>query len=83
MLCGGGPPPDSDAEGSGRKPGVGYYVSPTVLSGVQEDHEIWDSEVFGPVLCVRPFEDEEEAISIANRSEFGLAAAVMSSDLER
>lgn len=82
-MCGGGPPPDSDADASGRKPGVGYYVSPTVISGASDGDEAWDSEIFGPVLCVRRFEEEDEAVESANCSEFGLAAAIMSSDAER
>lgn len=83
VLCGGGPPSDADAEASGRKPGVGYYVAPTVLAGVENDHVAWESEIFGPVLCVRRFDSEDEAVQAANRSDFGLAAAVMSSDPER
>lgn len=83
VLCGGGAPPDEDAASSGRTPGKGYYVSPTVLAGVEETDEAWTTEIFGPVLCVRTFEDEEEALAAANNSEFGLAASVMSADKER
>ncbi|CAM9627093.1 unnamed protein product [Ascophyllum nodosum] len=83
VLYGGARLPDTDAEASGRKPGVGYYVSPTVLSGVHDGDEAWNDEIFGPVLCVRRFEDEDEAVRVANESEYGLAAAVMSSDQER
>ncbi|CAN0292788.1 unnamed protein product [Pylaiella littoralis] len=74
---------DADAKQSAEKPGVGYYVSPTILSGLSGGDEAWDSEIFGPVLCVKRFEDESEAVEIANSSEFGLAAAVMSSDRDR
>lgn len=83
VLCGGGPPPDAEAASTSRTPGKGYYVSPTVLAGVQETDEAWTTEIFGPVLCVRKFEDEEEALIAANKSEYGLAAAVMSADKER
>lgn len=82
-LCGGGAPPDDDAASTGRTPGKGYYVTPTVLTGVKEADEAWTTEIFGPVLCVREFEDEEEALAAANESEYGLAAAVMSADKER
>ena len=49
VLYGGARLPDTDAEASGRKPGVGYYVSPTVLSGVHDGDEAWNDEIFGPV----------------------------------
>lgn len=83
VLCGGGSPPDSDAASTGRNPGTGYYVSPTVLADVKESDEAWTTEIFGPVLCVRKFEEEEEAVAAANNSEYGLAAAVMTADRER
>eukprot|EP00903_Cladosiphon_okamuranus_P008338 g8021.t1 len=83
ILCGGGAPPDGDAASTGRTPGKGYYVSPTVLTGVKETDEAWTTEIFGPVLCIREFEDEEEALKATNNSEYGLAAAVMSADKER
>lgn len=83
VLCGGAAPPDGDAASTGRTPGKGYYVSPTVLTGVKETDEAWTTEIFGPVLCIREFEDEHEALKAANKSEYGLAAAVMSADKER
>ncbi|CAM9460686.1 unnamed protein product [Ectocarpus sp. 6 AP-2014] len=83
VLCGGGPPPDADAASTDRKPGKGYYVSPTVLTGVKETDEAWTAEIFGPVLCIRQFEEEDEALAAANDSEFGLAASVMSADKDR
>lgn len=61
----------------------GYFVEPTVFADVPEESWIWKEEIFGPVVCVRPFETEEEALSAANNSRFGLAAAVMSADLAR
>lgn len=83
VLCGGGPPPDEDAASTDRNPGMGYYVSPTVLTGVKETDEAWTTEIFGPVLCIREFQEEGEAVAAANDSEYGLAAAVMSADNER
>ncbi|MNJ44736.1 Betaine aldehyde dehydrogenase [compost metagenome] len=47
------------------------------------DSWIWREEIFGPVVCIRPFDDETEAVRSANSSRFGLAAAVMSKDLAR
>ncbi|MES2017749.1 MAG: aldehyde dehydrogenase family protein [Pseudomonadota bacterium] len=64
-------------------PRRGYFVEPTVFADVPVDSAIWREEVFGPVLSVRPFDTEEEAIALANDSRFGLAGAVMSDDLER
>lgn len=83
VLCGGGAPSEADAEAAGRTPGKGCYVAPTVLTGVKDGDEAWDQEIFGPVLCVREFEDEDEAVSAANNSEYGLAAAVMTADRAR
>lgn len=58
----------------------GYFVAPTILADTPLDSEAWREEIFGPVVCIRPFETEEEAIRLANDSRFGLAAAVMSAD---
>jgi betaine-aldehyde dehydrogenase len=61
----------------------GYFLEPTIFSDVPKHSTIWKEEIFGPVLCVRTFSTEQEAIIESNDSEFGLAAAVMSNDLER
>ena len=61
----------------------GYFFSPTILSNVAPDSFIAQNEVFGPVLSVIPFEDEEEAIAIANGTQFGLAAGVWTLDIRR
>lgn len=58
----------------------GYFVRPTVLADVQPGFEIWRTEVFGPVLAVGRFATEEEAVRLANDTEFGLAGAVFSAD---
>ncbi|MGO7591758.1 aldehyde dehydrogenase family protein [Rhizobium leguminosarum] len=58
----------------------GYYLQPTVLTDVPLDSAAWVEEIFGPVVCIRPFKTEEEAVELANDSRFGLAAAVMSKD---
>lgn len=58
----------------------GYYLRPTVLTNVPLDSDAWVEEIFGPVVCIRPFKTEDEAIELANDSRFGLAAAVMSKD---
>ncbi|KAL6772369.1 ALDH10 [Auxenochlorella protothecoides x Auxenochlorella symbiontica] len=70
----------------GRRPPhmpKGYYLEPTVFIDCKPEHRIWREEIFGPVLASATFETEAEAIALANGSEFGLAAGVISSDLER
>jgi 4-guanidinobutyraldehyde dehydrogenase / NAD-dependent aldehyde dehydrogenase len=61
----------------------GYYVEPTIFQGVRNDMRIAREEIFGPVLSVLGFDQEEEAIRIANDTEYGLAAAVWTSNLAR
>jgi len=61
----------------------GYYMQPTILSGVKPTDKVFRDEVFGPVLAVTPFATEEEAIALANGTEYGLAAGVWTSDLGR
>ena len=61
----------------------GYFFAPTILGNVAPDSFIAQNEVFGPVLSVIPFEDEEEAIAIANGTPFGLAAGVWTLDIRR
>jgi betaine-aldehyde dehydrogenase len=62
---------------------TGYFLEPTVLTDMSEDSWVWQEEIFGPVVCVKPFKSEGEAIRMANNSKYGLAAAVMSTDLKR
>src|SRR5579871_5172443 len=71
--------------GVGRPDGLskGYFARPTVFSDVRNDMTIAREEIFGPVLCILPYEDEDEAIRIANDSPYGLAGFVSSSDIER
>jgi len=71
--------------GPGRPDGrtQGYFVKPTIFSGVRNDMTIAREEIFGPVLCIIPYDDEEDAIRIANDSIYGLAGFVTSGSLER
>jgi acyl-CoA reductase-like NAD-dependent aldehyde dehydrogenase len=61
----------------------GYYVRPTVFSDVRPDMTIAQEEIFGPVLAIMPYDDEDDAIRIANDSQYGLAGGVWSADEER
>jgi aldehyde dehydrogenase (NAD+) len=71
--------------GEGRPEGLerGWFVRPTIFSRVRNDMRIAREEIFGPVLCVLSYRDEEEAIAIANDTDYGLQANVFSSDFER
>lgn len=61
----------------------GYFVKPTVFANVRNDMTIAQEEIFGPVLSIIPYEDEEDAVRIANDTVYGLAAAVWSGDDDR
>jgi len=61
----------------------GYFYSPTVVSGLRQDDEIIQDEVFGPVITVQRFSDEDEAVAWANGVEYGLAASVWTKDHSR
>ena len=56
----------------------GYFIRPTLFTDVPLDSALWQQEIFGPVLCVRRFTTEDEAIALANDSDFGLVASVVS-----
>ena len=78
MAAGGGFP-----EGLPADCQDGFFVQPTVLTDVPLDSKAWVEEIFGPVLSVRTFKDEAEAVAVANDSVYGLASSVMSSDMQR
>jgi aldehyde dehydrogenase (NAD+) len=61
----------------------GYFVEPTVFTEVDPNSSLAQHEVFGPVLAITPFKDEEEAIAIANATDYGLSAYIQTRDLER
>ena len=61
----------------------GYFVRPTVFANVRNDMTIAREEIFGPVLSIIPYEDEDDAVRIANDTVYGLAGGVWSSDVER
>ncbi|XP_048494717.1 betaine aldehyde dehydrogenase, chloroplastic isoform X1 [Beta vulgaris subsp. vulgaris] len=61
----------------------GYFIEPTIISDISTSMQIWREEVFGHVLCVKTFSSEDEALELANDTEYGLASVVFSKDLER
>ena len=61
----------------------GYFVAPTVIEGLPENCRTNQEEIFGPVVTLMPFEDEDEAIALANGTGYGLAASLWTRDLER
>jgi betaine-aldehyde dehydrogenase len=75
LICGGGIPNTISGEG--------FYVQPTVFADVTDDMAIAREEIFGPVMCVLDFDDEDEVIARANDTEFGLAAGVFTADFSR
>jgi acyl-CoA reductase-like NAD-dependent aldehyde dehydrogenase len=75
LVTGGPEQPESLAKG--------FFVRPTVFANVKNSMTIAQQEIFGPVLCIIPYDDEEDAIRIANDSAYGLAGGVWSSDPER
>lgn len=76
LVCGGGRP-------SGAEFARGYYVSPTVFDGVEPTMRVAREEVFGPLLSVLRWRDEEEVICLANDTSYGLTGAIMTNDLAR
>jgi betaine-aldehyde dehydrogenase len=76
LVTGGAEPPEG-------VPAGGYYVRPTVFGRVRNDMTIAQEEIFGPVLSIIPYRDEEDAVRIANDTVYGLAGAVWSKDEAR
>ena len=70
----------------GRRPAgldTGFYFEPTILTDVDADSRIAQEEVFGPVLTVLRYRDDDDAVAIANNSQYGLSGAVWGADVDR
>lgn len=76
LICGGGPPDDAALAD-------GWFVEATVFADVTPEMRLFREEVFGPVLAVIPWDDEDELIAMVNDSEYGLTGAIWTSDLKR
>lgn len=74
VLCGGGPPEDLP---------MGFYFQPTVIAGLDMQSATAQTEIFGPVITVHPFDTEEEAVALANDSRYGLSASLWTESLAR
>ncbi len=77
VVTGGGVPSFGDARDNG------CYVQPTIFTGLSENARCVKEEIFGPVCHIAPFDSEEEAVALANDTEYGLAASVWTSNLQR
>jgi acyl-CoA reductase-like NAD-dependent aldehyde dehydrogenase len=81
----------SDAKKAGRKVAIGgnrplpkgFYLEPAVLLEVGPDDRCWREEVFGPVVCIRPFKDEGTMLREVNASPYGLSGSIWTNDLKR
>jgi aminomuconate-semialdehyde/2-hydroxymuconate-6-semialdehyde dehydrogenase len=77
VVTGGGVPKFGDARDHG------FYVQPTIYTGLPESARSVKEEIFGPVCHIAPFDSEEEAVAMANDTKYGLAASIWTSDLKR
>jgi len=80
ILCGGDPPPPATLPERCRG---GYFFAPTVITGLGPQCRVNQEEIFGPVVTIQPFRDEDEGLALANATEYGLAAMIWTESLTR
>jgi len=71
------------AQGGQRPLPKGFFLEPTIVLGAEPTDRVWQEEVFGPVVCIRPFDDEEQMLREVNASRYGLSASLWTNDLKR
>jgi betaine-aldehyde dehydrogenase len=77
-------PDHAEVVAGGKRPeGPGFYVQPTVITGLRQDDDLIQTEVYGPVMSIQPFRSDDEAITLANGTRYGLTGSVWTRDLER
>ncbi|MCS7012308.1 MAG: aldehyde dehydrogenase family protein [Chloroherpetonaceae bacterium] len=76
LVCGGKHPEGAEYQ-------KGFFIEPTIFADVKPDHTLFRDEVFGPVMSFTPFDSEEEAIALANQTEYGLAAGIFTENIAR